>query len=87
MAIDTDRTFKPINIAILTVSDTRTPETDTSGDILEARASDAGHNVSHRLIVKDDAAVLAEQIGAWIEDSSIDAIAVSYTHLTLPTKA
>ena len=74
MAIDTDRTFKPINIAILTVSDTRTPETDTSGDILEARASDAGHNVSHRLIVKDDAAVLAEQIGAWIEDSSIDAI-------------
>lgn len=74
MAIDTERTFKPINIAILTVSDTRTPETDTSGDILEARAKDTGHNVTARLIVKDDATVLAEQIGAWINDPSIDAI-------------
>ncbi|MEP0190861.1 MAG: molybdenum cofactor biosynthesis protein B [Erythrobacter sp.] len=74
MAIDTDRTFKPINVAILTVSDTRTPDSDTSGDILEARASEAGHKVTHRLIVKDNASVLAEQINAWIEDSSIDAI-------------
>jgi molybdenum cofactor biosynthesis protein B len=74
MAIDETRTFVPINIAILTVSDTRTAETDTSGDILAARVSGAGHTIAARLIVKDDAALLAEQFDAWIEDPAIDAV-------------
>ena len=74
MAIDESRTFKPINIAVLTVSDTRTPETDTSGDILAGRVTGSGHHLAARMIVKDDAALLAAQFEAWIDDPAIDAI-------------
>lgn len=74
MAIDATREFRPINIAILTVSDTRTPETDTSGDILAGRVTGAGHNLAARAIVKDDAVLLAGQLEAWIDDPAIDAI-------------
>ena len=74
MAIDESRSFKPINIAVLTVSDTRTPETDTSGDILAGRVTGAGHHLAARMIVKDDAALLAAQFEAWIDDPAIDAI-------------
>jgi molybdenum cofactor biosynthesis protein B len=74
MAIDPEKTFTPINIAVLTVSDTRTPETDTSGDILVKRLEDAGHTLAARLIVKDDAGLLAAQLEQWIDDPEIDAI-------------
>lgn len=74
MAIDEAKVFTPINIAVLTVSDTRTAENDTSGDILAQRVTDAGHTLAARLIVKDDAALLASQFDAWIEDPQIDAI-------------
>lgn len=74
MAIDPEKTFKPINIAVLTVSDTRTLENDTSGDILVERLERGGHNLSARVIVKDDAALLARQIEKWVDDSAIDAI-------------
>lgn len=74
MAIDETREFKPINIAVLTVSDTRTPETDTSGDILAARVVDAGHRLAARCIVKDDAALLAAQFEAWIDDPFVNAV-------------
>lgn len=74
MAIDEAKAFTPINIAILTVSDTRTPETDSSGDILAARVADAGHNLVARSIVADDAGLLAKQFNAWIDDPVVDAI-------------
>ena len=74
MAIDPDRTFKPINIAVLTVSDTRTAEDDTSGDFLAQRITDAGHNLAARAIVKDDVGVLASHFNNWIDDPEIDAI-------------
>ena len=74
MAIDEAKIFKPINIAVLTVSDTRTPETDTSGDILAERVTGAGHHLAARMIVKDDAALLAVQFDAWIDDPAIDAV-------------
>lgn len=74
MAIDEARVFKPINIAVLTVSDTRTPETDTSGDILAGRVTAAGHVLAARAIVRDDAALLAAQFEAWIDDPAIDAV-------------
>ncbi|MBI1401815.1 MAG: molybdenum cofactor biosynthesis protein B [Porphyrobacter sp.] len=74
MAIDESRPFTPINIAVLTVSDTRTPETDTSGDILADRVTGAGHRLAARAIVKDDAALLAAQFDAWIDDPAIDAV-------------
>lgn len=74
MAIDPARPFKPINIAVLTVSDTRTAETDTSGDILAQRVVAAGHHLAARLIVRDDAPSLASQFEAWIDDPAIDAV-------------
>ena len=52
MAIDTSRTFKPIRIALLTVSDTRGPDEDTSGDILAERITGAGHTLA---VVDQDA--------------------------------
>lgn len=74
MAIDETKVFRPINIAVLTVSDTRTPETDTSGDILAGRVTGAGHHLAARMIVRDDAAALAAQFEAWIDDPAIDAV-------------
>ncbi len=74
MAIDLERTFKPINIALLTVSDTRGPEDDTSGDILAGRIEGAGHNLVARTIMRDDVAALAEQFAAWIADPNVDAV-------------
>ncbi|MGN6498440.1 MAG: molybdenum cofactor biosynthesis protein B [Tsuneonella sp.] len=74
MAIDTSRTFTPINIALLTVSDTRTAAADTSGDILAERIRAAGHRLAARAIEKDDAGVLADRFNTWIDDPQIDAI-------------
>jgi molybdenum cofactor biosynthesis protein B len=74
MAIDESRTFKPINIAVLTVSDTRGPDEDTSGDILAARVTAKGHKLAARTILKDEAALIAAQLREWIADPSIDAV-------------
>ena len=52
--IDQSRAFVPINIAILTVSDTRTVESDKSGDLLKERIEGYGHRVAARSIVKDE---------------------------------
>ena len=83
MAIDPERTFKPITIAILTVSDTRGPEDDTSGDILAERVRQAGHTLAARTIERDDADLLVQRLNAWIDDPSIDAvIATGGTGLT-----
>ena len=77
MAIDTSRTFKPIQIALLTVSDTRGPENDTSGDILAKRIADAGHHLAARAIVRDDVPTLVTQLESWIDDSSVDAVVIT----------
>lgn len=74
MAIDPSRTFKPINIALLTVSDTRGPDEDTSGDILAQRITDAGHHLVARTIVKDDADLIEAQLRLWIADPAVDAV-------------
>ena len=74
MAIDESRTFKPINIAVLTVSDTRTAADDTSGDILAERVKAAGHNLVARAILKDDAGLVADRFNVWIDDPNVDAI-------------
>ena len=74
MAIDPERTFKPINIAVLTVSDTRTAADDTSGDILAERVRAAGHKLAARAIVRDDATLLAGKLNDWIDDPAIDAV-------------
>jgi molybdenum cofactor biosynthesis protein B len=74
MPIDPARDYRPINIALLTVSDTRTPADDTSGDILAERISAAGHSLAERGIEKDDADLLVARLTRWIDDPAIDAI-------------
>jgi molybdenum cofactor biosynthesis protein B len=74
MAIDESRAFKPIQIAVLTVSDTRTTADDTSGDILCERVIAAGHKLAARAIERDDAGLLASKLNTWIDDPSIDAV-------------
>ncbi|ANU08155.1 molybdenum cofactor biosynthesis protein B [Paraurantiacibacter namhicola] len=74
MAIDETRRFTPVNIALLTVSDTRGPDEDTSGDILAARIDSAGHNLAARTLLRDDAALIAAQLDAWIADPDIDTV-------------
>ena len=72
--IDETRIFKPIRIAILTVSDTRGPKDDTSGDLLVSRVKDAGHTLGDRALLRDDKAVIAAQVQAWIDAPDIDAV-------------
>jgi molybdenum cofactor biosynthesis protein B len=66
-----------LNIAIATVSDTRTPETDTSGDLLAARALGSGHKVLARDLVKDDRYLLRAILSKWIADDQVQAILIT----------
>ena len=68
------KTFIPLNIAILTVSDTRTTENDTSGQALVERLTSAGHHLADKVIVIDDIYQLRAQVSKWIADDSIHAI-------------
>ncbi|MBM3595997.1 MAG: molybdenum cofactor biosynthesis protein B [Alphaproteobacteria bacterium] len=77
MAVDPERQFKPINIAVLTVSDTRGPEDDTSGDILVERIQAAGHKLGVRALEKDDAERIASRLNNWIDDPRIDAVVIT----------
>ncbi|RDC60098.1 Molybdenum cofactor biosynthesis protein [Alteripontixanthobacter maritimus] len=74
MAIDESLPFRPVRIALLTISDTRTPANDTSGDILAKRIENAGHVVARRDIAKDDLHILEPLLTDWIDDAGIDAI-------------
>jgi molybdenum cofactor biosynthesis protein B len=72
--IDEKRPFLPVNIAVLTVSDTRTEAIDTSGDALAERITKAGHHVAARAIEHDDAATIETRLRAWIADPGIDVV-------------
>jgi molybdenum cofactor biosynthesis protein B len=72
--IDDAREFIPVRIAVLTVSDTRTPEEDRSGDTLAGRIEGAGHILAARAIVIDDRDKIADQLRTWIADPEIDAV-------------
>lgn len=72
--LDESRPFLPVNIAVLTVSDTRGLADDRSGDTLAARIRDAGHVVAERKIVKDEQAAITAQLRAWIADPRIDVV-------------
>ncbi|WP_028878273.1 molybdenum cofactor biosynthesis protein B [Terasakiella pusilla] len=72
--IEGERVFQSLNIAIITVSDTRSFADDKSGDTLAARIEGAGHRVYERLILKDDADVLAQQLRNWADDPQIDVV-------------
>ena len=72
--IDQSRAFVPINIAILTISDTRTIETDRSGDLLKERIESYGHQVVARSIVKDEIEVIQKEVKQWIWDPNVDVV-------------
>ena len=74
MAIDESRPFVPVNIAVLTVSDTRTLADDRSGDTLAGRIEAAGHKVAARTIVTDDVDRITAQLREWIADPAIDCV-------------
>lgn len=63
-----------LGAAVLTISDTRTPETDSSGDYLSAALADAGHEVLEREIVPDDIYAIRAVVSAWIANPAIDTI-------------
>jgi molybdenum cofactor biosynthesis protein B len=74
VALDENRPFIPINIAVLTVSDTRTEADDRSGDALAERIAAAGHRLADRNIVRDEADTIEALLRTWIENPEIDAI-------------
>jgi molybdenum cofactor biosynthesis protein B len=79
MARDTNRldmsaAFQPVNIAVMTVSDTRTATDDRSGDLLAGRIDEDGHILAARMIVTDDVDRIVGQLRSWIDDAGIDVV-------------
>ena len=79
MARNTDRldmsvAFQPVNIAVMTVSDSRTPQDDRSGDLLASRIEEDGHVLAARLIMTDDVDRIVPQLLDWIADAGIDVV-------------
>jgi molybdenum cofactor biosynthesis protein B len=72
--IDESIPFHPLNIAVLTVSDTRTMETDKSGALLQSRAEEAGHHVVDRVICIDEFDQLVAQLQAWVADPGVEVV-------------
>lgn len=72
--IDDSLPFHPVRIAILTISDTRTMETDKSGQVLEDRAHTAGHEVAAREIIPDEQPAIEGRLRALVADPEIDVV-------------
>ena len=72
--LDSDIPFRPLRVAVLTVSDTRDEESDTSGKLLADRVVRDGHVLAARKLVKDDVPQIRAQVKAWIADPEIDVV-------------
>lgn len=72
--IDESLPFKPVRIAVLTVSDTRSEKEDKSGSLLVELLTADGHELAGRAIVKDDVPAIQQQVRAWVADPNVDAI-------------
>lgn len=72
--IDETRTVKAVRVAVLTISDTRDEESDTSGDLLAQRVRDSGHELADRAIVRDSIPEIREKIEAWAASGFVEAI-------------
>ncbi len=74
MPIDPTLAFRPLRLALLTVSDTRTLAEDLSGDILEERVRQAGHELVERALLRDDVAQIEAKLRAWIDDPAVEVV-------------
>jgi molybdenum cofactor biosynthesis protein B len=74
VGIDESRTFYPVNIALLTISDTRTEADDKSGDLLAKLAAGCGHNIATRSIIADERGAIVAQLEKWIAVPEIDVV-------------
>jgi len=72
--IDETLTFHPLRIAVLTISDTRTEESDKSGALLARRLQDAGHGLAGKAIVSDDVEAIRDHVARWADDADVDVI-------------
>jgi len=72
--INTDLALKPVRIAVLTISDTRDEESDTSGHLLVERITGAGHVLAAKGIVRDEVNAIRAQVKAWTTSGQVDAI-------------
>jgi molybdenum cofactor biosynthesis protein B len=72
--IDESLDFRPVNIALLTVSDSRSLDNDKSGDTLQARVLEAGHNLITRNIIRDEEDAIVAQLQTWILDDNIEVV-------------
>ena len=72
--LDEKLTFYPLKIAVMTISDTRTEQSDTSGGLLIERLTNAGHQLAARAIVTDDIAAIRAQVRHWVDDSEVEVI-------------
>jgi molybdenum cofactor biosynthesis protein B len=72
--IDETLAVTPVRVAVLTISDTRDEESDTSGHLLAGRVTAAGHELAGKRLVPDDVDAIRAQINAWVESGAVDAI-------------
>lgn len=77
MRVQPDAVFVPLNIAVLTVSDTRTVENDTSGALLADRSVDMGHRLIARVLLKDDLYKIRAQVATWIADELVQVVLIT----------
>jgi molybdenum cofactor biosynthesis protein B, proteobacterial len=74
MPIDPALPFKPVRIAVLTISDSRSAADDRSGDRLEQLLTEAGHILAARAIIRDEADLIVSRLHNWIDDPDVDAV-------------
>ncbi len=74
LGIDPARSFRPVRIAVLTVSDTRDRATDLSGDILVGRLEAAGHLLADRVLLRDEADAIEAQLRRWVADPVVEVV-------------
>lgn len=74
MSANTERQFIPLNIAILTISDTRTEDSDKSGKVLVERLREAGHNLAEKMIVPDDVYQIRAAVSRWVAADDINVV-------------
>jgi molybdenum cofactor biosynthesis protein B len=75
--VQLDAAFVPLNIAVLTVSDTRTFDNDTSGELLASRSVEVGHRLVARALLKDDLYKIRAQVATWIADDDVQVVLIT----------